>query len=148
MNFGPLGFPRLTNTGPLVQDTHDFSEPALDKDELDGALGESAGALGFDREDVLERGEMTDEEEKELMKQVAAKVYLDTGPVNRAKRARLFHCLTNEWARKWAKGLGESTGSVDIDNDFEMVKMKFKGCIGVTESNVPDDIRLIPDEFK
>jgi len=148
MKFGPLGFPRLTNIGPLVQDTHDLSEPAVTKDELNDVMAETTGELGYSKEQVLGRGELSDEEEMELMEDIVKKVYPDTGPVNRAKRARLFHCLTNEWARKWAKGLGESTGSVDPDNDFEMVKMKFKGCIGVTESNVPDDIRLIPDEFK
>jgi len=140
MKFGPLGFPRLTSAGPLVSDTEEFSQ-AVEKDDMGDVLLEQAGALGVPRQDPSE------EQKQEVIKEVVRKIYPSEGPVARAKRARLATCMGNSWAKNWAKGLGENTGTVDLDDDLEMMTLKFKGCVGITESNVPDDPRLISEEF-
>lgn len=139
MKFGPLGFPRLTSAGPLVSDTEEFSQ-AVEKDDMDNILLEQAGELGVPRRDPSEQ-------EKEQVKQeIIKKIYPAETPVDKAKRTRLAICMDNEWAKNWARGLGK-TGTVDTDDDLEMMVLKFKGCVGITESNVPDDPRLISEEF-
>jgi len=50
------------------------------------------------------------------------------------------------YARKWAQGLARETGVASIDDDESMFRLRYKGCISVTETNMPDDPRLVTDE--
>jgi len=146
-HIGPLGFPRLTSAGPLVGNTSQFSE-AISNEDLNNLMAETAGELGYDRQKVLVEGDLTDEQKDELIATMADRIYPRSTPTGRAKNARFRVCISNKWAKKWAAGLANKTDTANPDNDFEMARLKMKGCVGITESNVPDDIRLIPDEFK
>lgn len=144
MNIGFLGFPRLTDVGPFVsqQNIELAQSPEVEKDELGQIVLETAGELGVDRENPSSEGQA------EVAEEVAAKIYPDEDPVSRAKRVRLLRCIQNKWAKQWAPAVARKTESADPEDDLEMIYMRFKGCIGITESNVADDERLIPDQFK
>jgi hypothetical protein len=140
-NLGPLGFPRLTSVGPFVGNADDFSE-SIDNDEVSQMILEEMG------EAEIPRDNPTDEQLGQIVGKVANRIYPNDNAVHRAKKTRLVTCLTNQWAEKWAHGLARSTKTANSDDKLEMLNLKFKGCVGVTESNVPDDVRFIPDRFK
>jgi len=142
MNFGPLGFPRLTDVGPLVKDLESlFSQPAIDEAEYDEVFDEI-----LERNDIENPSKMTKREKSRLAKALGFITYPEEDLVQRKKRARFFKCMRNKWARKWAQGLARETDVASVDDDESMFRLRYKGCISVTETNMPDDPRLVTDD--
>lgn len=142
MNFGPLGFPRLTGVGPFVKDLESlFSQPAIDEAEYDDVFDEV-----LEQNNIQNPSDLSKSEKSRLAKGLGFITYPDEDLVQRKKRARFFQCMQNKWARKWAQGLARETNVARVDDDESMFRLRYKGCISVTETNMPDDPRLVTDE--
>lgn len=140
---GPLGFPRMTSLGPLVGESlFGFSQELREKEQIAKVMLDIIDKNDIDRDDP------EDEELILIANEMADIIYPPDNPVNRAKQARFKKCLGNDWSTNWVDGLAESTNALPEDDTIGRLLFQIRGCLGVTESNVADDERLIPDQFK
>jgi hypothetical protein len=144
MNLGPLGFPRLTSIPPLVSEPSPlFSAERIPTDQLKDLVEQA-----INEEDVPIQPDLEQDEINQLSEAIADKVYPPESPVSTAKNVRLKKCVGNKWANQWAIGMARETGMAQTDNDFDLLLMRFNGCIGLTETNTSDDPRLVPEQYK
>jgi len=135
---GPLGIPRVRSFAPLSEKRPMFNQE-LQGDEIEQAVVDIAQQMNVPAED------MSDEQRNELLQELAQRIYPDGDSLwddpdraqnaVEAKREGFVNCIDSEWGRRWAEGLGDSSGSTD-ESEIGKVAARARGCAGKVESDI------------
>lgn len=118
---GPMGFPRLTDIGPLTYSAtmdgpNEIEEELLDIiDEFDiDTNNPSQEEIDFMAAELGNRAFPGDSEEAQI------------------DRAIFIECMQSSWSDKWRNGFTQVT--TEESSVFEDLIMEVNGCIGIAES--------------
>lgn len=126
---GPLGFPRLTNVGPLVQGPPRFSQE-VSREEMTQMIQEIVDEEGIQPPDA-EPG--TDE--FELVVDLLSVELFDS----ERKQNRFRACLQGSWSSGWSEGFDNATfpDVEDIEGEestaLEQLSLQATGCRSLVE---------------
>lgn len=136
MKRGPLGFPRLTDIGPLTFSQKVRGSKAIEETVLDIIEEEDIDTSDIDEEDI-----------NFIVRELSERIYPDGGEEiiignSRTNEHTIFtFCMSSDWARDWSVGFTRST--TEISSPIEDIIMKANGCVGITEARALRVIELV-----
>ena len=139
---GPLGAPRLTNVGPLVNKEQGYSQPQVNEEDAKQLAREV-----FAQNNLPSEG-LSDDEAEIVAEAMAQEVYPGDDKITTAKRTRLKNCIAGTWAKDWTAGIQRKAQIEDVDafeDEKERMALILRGCIGMTEYITTDNEALLPD---